>query len=99
MKRFYDAPTQVYFVDEEGVWHGGIAYRDEIICGCCGGVYEIAEVIEFAPEYVQLPIHEYEFWNSISEEIKGGECPNSFIIESAAPVQPDLSEEVITSEC
>ena len=92
MKRFYDAPTQVYFVDEEGVWRGGIAYRDEIICGCCGGVYEIAEVIEFAPEYVQLPIHEYEFWNNISEEIKGGEYPNSFIIEPAAPVKADEEE-------
>lgn len=97
MKRFYDVPTQVYFVDEDGVWRGGIAYRDEIICGCCGGVYEIDEVIEFAPEYVQQPIHKYENWVDLSDEIRGGETPKSFIIEPIAPVVAE--EEAISIEC
>lgn len=99
MKKFFEEPTQVLFVDEEGTWCSGIAYRDEIICGCCGGVFDIDEIIEFAPEWVQYPIHEYDRWIDVSDEIKNGEYPDSFIIEPAAPVQPDLSEEVITSEC
>lgn len=97
MKTFYDAPTQVYFVDEDGVWRGGIAYRDEIICGCCGGIYEIDEVIEFAPEYVQQPIHKYENWVDLSDEIRGGEVPESFVMEPAAPVVAE--EEAISVEC
>ena len=41
---YYDAPTQVIFYDEENDEdHGGIAYRDEIICLECGGIFEIAE--------------------------------------------------------
>ena len=91
----FDVPTQVLFVDEDGVWRGGIAYRDEIICGCCGGVYEIDEVIEFAPEYVQQPIHKYEYWIDISDEIRGGEVPESFIMEPTAPI---VDEEEAISE-
>ena len=90
MKTFYDAPTQVYFVDEDGVWRGGIAYRDEIICGCCGSIFDIEEVIENAPDYVQRPIHEYSRWINISDEIQGGEYPESFIIE---PVNPNRTED------
>lgn len=91
----FDVPTQVLFVDEDGVWRGGIAYRDEIICGCCGGVYEIDEVIGIAPEYVQQPIHKYEYWIDISDEIRGGEVPESFIMEPTAPI---VAEEEAISE-
>ena len=91
----FDVPTQVLFVDEDGVWRGGIAYHDEIICGCCGGVYEIDEVIEIAPEYVQQPIHKYEYWIDISDEIRGGEAPESFIMEPTAPI---VAEEEAISE-
>lgn len=99
MKKFYGEPTQVLFVDAEGTRCSGIAYRDEIICGCCGGIFNIEDVIEFAPEYVQHPIHEYDRWIDISDEIRGGEYPESFIIEPAAPIKPNLAEEVIVCEC
>ena len=36
-KLFFEAPTQVNFYDN-GKYHGGIAYQDKIICGCCGAV-------------------------------------------------------------
>ena len=43
-KIYYDDPTQVKFWDADGYhWIGGVAYHDVIICGCCGGVFEITE--------------------------------------------------------
>ena len=81
MKTYFEKPTQVMFADEEGTWQSGIAYEDYIICGCCGGIFYIDDVIGGAPDYIQQPIHEYESWVDISEEIKGGETPESFLIE------------------
>lgn len=45
---YFEAPTQVKFWD--GRYIGGIAYRDEIICGCCGGIFKISDVYEVAPD-------------------------------------------------
>lgn len=40
---FFETPTQVKFWDPDGGHYtAGIAYKDEIICGCRGGVFEIA---------------------------------------------------------
>ena len=47
-KLCFEVPTQVAFW-EDNHYIGGIAYGTEIICSCCGGVVEIAEVYEFAP--------------------------------------------------
>lgn len=65
MKKFFEEPTQVAFVDttdfNEEIRYG-IAYKNEIICGCCGAIFEIgghAKVLE------ELP------WISLEEEIKG----------------------------
>ena len=67
---YFDKPTQVAFWDAEGCqWSGGIAYQDEIICGCCGSIIEIEEVFEFAPAEVPLPIRPYEEWADISVDI------------------------------
>lgn len=68
MTKYFETPVQVIFrMDEEtmienGVhWFTGIAYRDEIICGCCGGIFNTDE-----PEHIQpLP------WVDISEAIAG----------------------------
>lgn len=43
-KKYYDNPTQVAFLDFDGDLSYGIAYKDEIICACCGSVFEIEEV-------------------------------------------------------
>lgn len=65
MKRQYEKPTQVRWLDDlEGVWVGGIAYRDEIICGCCGGILELSE-------FKDGEVFEYEDWIDIEEEIRG----------------------------
>ena len=78
MKTYYEKPTQVVFADPDnpGEWLAGIAYRDEIICGCCGGVFSIEDVIEMAREDdIKCAIHEYADWLDIANEISGGELP------------------------
>ena len=77
-KMYFEKPTQVVFADPDnpGEWLAGIAYMDEIICGCCGGVFSIEDVIEMAREDgVKCAIHEYHEWNDIADEIVGGELP------------------------
>ena len=69
-KMYFEQPTQVIWIDADNVRYAGIAYGDVIICGCCGGTQEIAEIYEFAPEGVENPITELE-WTSIREEIGG----------------------------
>ena len=58
----FEKPTQVKFFDpEEKETLYGIGIDDEIICGCCGSVFEASEVenIEILP------------WIDISEAICG----------------------------
>lgn len=69
-KMYFEKPTQVVWIDEDNHSHAGIAYHDEIICGCCGGIQSIEEIYEFAPEGIENPITELE-WISIREEIGG----------------------------
>ena len=48
---YFEIPTQVKFWDDHsGHYIGGSAYRDEIICGCCGTVFRISEIYEVAPD-------------------------------------------------
>ena len=72
MKTYFEVPTQVAYWDEDH-YVGGIAYHDMIICGCCGGLMEIKEVIEFAPVGV-TPVIEYVIWNNVSSEIMDEEA-------------------------
>ena len=58
----YPLPHQVLWWDYSGDYYRyGIAYRDEIICTCCGAIEEIADVQEFAPEKIK-PILEFGDW-------------------------------------
>ena len=77
-KPYFDVPKQVVFhdIDNPQNWLVGIAYKDEIICSCCGGVYEIAEVCELSEGYVEQAIYPYEEWVDLSTEISGGEWPD-----------------------
>lgn len=72
---YFDRPTMVVFenpdFDENCLYGGdvprlaGIAYKDEIICGCCGGLFEIEEL-----EKNGFKIRTLE-WINITEEIGG----------------------------
>lgn len=65
----FKRPTQVAFWEsEQERYIGGIAYGTEIICGCCGGIVEVEEVYEFAPEGVK-PIIAYEDWEAFDDFI------------------------------
>lgn len=74
--KYFDSPRQVKFFcpDEEGEikFENGIAYQDEIICACCGGIFKIDDVIadagfEGIPE--ATAIQEYGMWVNFSEYI------------------------------
>ena len=64
---WFDVPTQVAWF-EDNHYCAGIAYGDEVICACCGGVESIEEIIEFAPSGV-APIVAYDTWVNVHEEI------------------------------
>ena len=77
-KPYFESPTQVVFADPDnaGEWIVGIGYKDEIICGCCGGVFEIDDIVEMAKEFGLVnAIYDYNDWNDIASEITGGELP------------------------
>lgn len=68
---FFDYPTQVKFWDpvcREG-YIGGIGFRDYIICGCCGHLFEPKMIYDNAPAGVEA-IVTFD-WINISEELIG----------------------------
>ena len=76
--KFYEKSKQVVFADPEnpGDWLAGIAFHDCIICSCCGGVFEIEDVVKQAKEDgVVNPIYEYEDWSDLTDDIFGGILP------------------------
>lgn len=76
---YFEVPTQVKFWDYNGDHYtGGIAYRDEIICGCCGGIFDISEIYEFAPDTLDSdPIVAFDDWVDINYDIAGGDVDHS----------------------
>ena len=82
MKDFYYVPTQVVFYDgcdDSPIFCAGIAYKDEIICACCGGVMKISEVIADAKEDgIKTAIYDYADWCDMREAIAGGEYPEEY---------------------
>lgn len=70
---YFEVPTQVKIWDYgNGNYLGGIAYRDEFICGCCGGVFDINKIYESAPDTLEEdPIIVYDNWVDISQDICG----------------------------
>ena len=84
-KSYFDRPAQVVFADPDnsGEWLAGIAYHDEIICACCGGVFNIDDVIEMAEEDgICQAIYEYSEWNDVADEVVGGELPSGLFRDS-----------------
>ena len=70
---YFGVPTQGKFWDYMGEHYlGGIAYRDGIICGCCGVVIGISDIYEFAPDTLEEdPIIIPDRWVDFSREICG----------------------------
>ena len=76
---YFDVPTQVAWFDDNH-YCAGIAYGDEVICACCGGVESIEEIIEFAPSGV-APIVAYRDWVSFVGEIIGDNENDFYFME------------------
>ena len=67
---FFEKPTQGMFLDSDSSknWIGGIGYRNKIICGCCGNVFKVSELLEDnSADIVRLS------WKNISKEIIYGD--------------------------
>ena len=78
MPLYYGTPCQVHFVDCGDPNNintcGGIAYHDYIICGCCGVVLKIDDIIKDAEKagiHFDDAVVEYGDWVDISSEIMG----------------------------
>lgn len=55
MKTYYYEPTMVKFEDPDNdEWLYGIAYKEEIICACCGSAFDIEELNEDGLEIVEM---------------------------------------------
>lgn len=71
IKKSYEIPTRVMFYDylnDDLGW--GIAYGNEIICACCGGIFEIDEVITQGHDRgIPNPIVVREDWKDFTKEI------------------------------
>lgn len=68
---YFLAPLQAFAEfeeddDGEKVIKGGIVYKNEFICGCCGTVFS------FKSENCIKRLYIYENWVDISDEITGG---------------------------
>ena len=94
-KPYFETPKQVMFhdIDNPHSWLVGIAYKDEIICADCGGIYEIAEVCELSEGYVDQAIYPYEKWVSLADEIYGGELPEGLIVNEEDSIVEESAEE------
>ena len=70
---YFEVPTQVKFWDVDGDHYvGGIAYRNDVICGCCGGIFDISEIYGSAPDTLKEdPIVIPDRWVDFSREICG----------------------------
>lgn len=65
MAKHFDKPTQVIFTFDNGTNReksAGIAYHDEIICGCCGGIFHLDEA--------DVVIEKQLSWVDLCEEIR-----------------------------
>lgn len=68
---YFEIPTQVKFWD--GRYIDGIAYQDELICGCCGTTFRISENYEPAPDALEEDPIIRVGWKSIKHKIRGEE--------------------------
>lgn len=70
MKTFYDIPTQVKYREKgSNYWDVyGIAYRDELICACCGGITELEELAK-AEAAGEIEFTEIPEWVNFTYEI------------------------------
>ena len=65
-------PVQVMFYDGENMC-AGILFGEHIICGCCGGVFDVYDVVTMAQDDSVDAIRLFDTWIDVSDEIKGSD--------------------------
>jgi Fe2+ or Zn2+ uptake regulation protein len=65
-----NVPHQVMFHDGEGMC-AGILFQNHIICGCCGGVFSVEDVVDMARDNKVEAIRLFKTWVDLSDEIFG----------------------------
>lgn len=66
MRKNFDYPTQVVFIFNMGDYYercSGIAYHNEVICGCCGNTFNLED------EFYEIEIEKELPWVNLIEEI------------------------------
>ena len=66
----YGKPVQVLFYDNEDMCPG-IMVGNQIVCACCGALFDVDEVIDNAREDGAEAIRMFTTWVDISSEIQG----------------------------
>jgi hypothetical protein len=65
--------VQVKFWDGEN-WCAGFMVGRRLVCGCCGGIFDVDEILENGREEgIESPIHVFQTWVDVSDEICGDE--------------------------
>lgn len=65
-------PVQVMFYDGEGM-SAGILFGEQVICGCCAGVFDVYDIVTMARDDGVDAIRLFDTWVDISSEIKGSD--------------------------
>ena len=81
MKRynFFEEPKQVRWYDgDSGEYATGIAFGENIICSCCGGLMSFEEIYEAADEDNVQGIFVYNDWANLTDGIIGGDFEEEY---------------------
>lgn len=62
--------VQVMFYDGEDMC-SGIMVGDKIVCACCGGIFDVDDVVSNAIEDGREAIRMFETWVDVSTEVEG----------------------------
>lgn len=65
-----NVPMQVMFYDGDNMCPG-IMMGDKIICACCGGAFEVSDIVDNARADGKEAILMFETWVDLCEEIQG----------------------------
>ena len=70
-QKYFGTPTQVAFRDphDENAYLYGIAYKDIIICGCCGGTFRIEQICDINADDNQ-PFYIAGEWKDMTHYMK-----------------------------
>lgn len=79
------APVQVMFYDGENMC-AGIMLGEYVICGCCGALFEVENIVEMARADGEDAIRLFDTWVDLSDEIRGDDAATAVTVENGGYV-------------